>query len=331
MNALIASLYLLVGTYTSGGSRGIYIYEFNPTTAQTEYIGVAEIPNPSYMTAHGNMVYAVSENGDGTDAVSALRFEAGRLEMVNSMPTGGSPCNVAANGALVATANYTGGDISVFGVREDGGLTTLKQRLSLSDSSKSHMHCVKFSPDGKYLFASDLGTDAILRCNVQDGTLDASSMKTFEVAAGSGPRHFIFSKDGASLFLITEVSGQVMAFDYNGGELSQRQTIDVDPAHAHGSADIVLSGRHLYASNRLKNDGVAILSVGRKLHAQGYRTTGTHPRNLCLSPDGRFLLVSCRDSNAVQIFAVDSSTGVLTPTRRSVNVNTPVCAMFMEP
>lgn len=328
INSLFASLYILVGTYTSGESRGIYTYRFDPATARTELVGVAEVANPSYMAAHGDVVYAVSENGNAADSVSAFRLlDNGRLELINSTATGSSPCYVTATARMVVTANYGSGDVSVFGVKKNGGLTPQRQRLSLADKSASHMHCVRFSPDGKYLFATDLGANVVLRWSLRRGKIDERSLRTFEVAGG--PRHFIFA--GQSLYLITEMGGQVVAFDYNKGELVQRQVIDIDPADGGGSADIALSrnGKWLYGSNRLKNDGVAIVEVGERLNERGYTPTGGHPRNLSLSPDGRFLLVSCRDSNAVQVFAVDEAAGTLALMGRDINVNSPVCIMFL--
>jgi 6-phosphogluconolactonase (cycloisomerase 2 family) len=213
------------------------------------------------------------------------------------------------------------------------------------------MHCVKFSPDGCWLFAADLGTDRLLRWPVRtDGMVDEAGVKTFEVAAGSGPRHFVFDAAGENLYLINERSGTVMVFGYNGdgdGGLRLRQTVQADTAGGHGSADIVMTpdGRFLYASNRLKNDGVAIFSVspegrnadgsggggteGGLLTPAGYRPTGIHPRNLCVTPDGRFLAVAARDSGTVEFMAIDPLSGALTPSGRSVSLDKPVCVLFV--
>ncbi len=341
MKEIIYGFWMLVGTYTGGESEGVYVYGFDPETAQTEYVGVAQVENPSYLTASadGNVVYAVSENGWETRSLAnAFKFDAatGALSLVNSVETtGAAPCNIATNGRLVVTANYLGGDVSVFGVEKGGGITPLRQPLRLPHGgTESHMHCVKFSPDGKYLFAADLGTDKIVRWTVKRGSIDRESLVTFDVPAGSGPRHFIFDNAGKHLYLINEYSGTVIAFRYNGGNLWPIQTVQADTAGGRGSADIVMTpdGRWLYASNRLKNDGVAIFAVNPEsgtLSAAGYRTTGVHPRNLSIAPGGKYLLAACRDSNSVEIFEIDYATGALTPTEKTISLDKPVCVMFI--
>jgi 6-phosphogluconolactonase (cycloisomerase 2 family) len=355
MKELIYSFWMLVGTYTGGGSEGIYVYGFDPETAQTELVGVAPLVNPSYLatSADGNVVYAVTENGgEALSFASALDFNrsTGVLSLSDSRPTaswkpsenptwqgGESPCNITTNGRVVITANYGSGDLSVFGVGENGALTPLKQRIDITAQDPkvpSHAHCVKFSPDGRWLFATDLGKDQILRFAVNENSIDEASQVSFGVPKGSGPRHFVFDKTGRYLYLINELSGTVIVFEYDNGNLKQIQTIQADTAQGHGSADIVMTpdGRWLYASNRLKNDGVAIFEVNPKdgtLTSAGYRTTGIHPRNLSLSPSGEHLLVACRDSDVIEVFAIDHSSGALTPTDKNISVDAPVCVIFI--
>ncbi|MDR2149031.1 MAG: lactonase family protein, partial [Tannerella sp.] len=43
------NVYMLVGTYTSGESKGIYVYRFDTVTADAEFVSMAEITNPSYL------------------------------------------------------------------------------------------------------------------------------------------------------------------------------------------------------------------------------------------------------------------------------------------
>ena len=103
--------------------------------------------------------------------------------------------------------------------------------------------------------------------------------------------------------------------------------------HAAGSADIHVSpdGRFLYASNRLQGDGIAIFSINQEdglLMKVGYLKTGIHPRNFIITPNGKFLLCACRDSHVVQIFSIDSKTGLLNDTGLSIQKTKPVCLKF---
>ena len=113
------------------------------------------------------------------------------------------------------------------------------------------------------------------------------------------------------------------------------QYIAADTVGARGAADIHLSpdGRHLYASLRLKHDGIATFGVDPQtglLSYVGHTDTLGHPRNFTLTPDGRFMLVASRDGNAVQLFSVDVRSGTLTDTGRTIPIPKPVCVKFVS-
>ncbi|MBP3269733.1 MAG: beta-propeller fold lactonase family protein, partial [Bacteroidales bacterium] len=84
-------------------------------------------------------------------------------------------------------------------------------------------------------------------------------------------------------------------------------------------------------SNRLKGDGLAIFRQDPDtglLTYVGYQNTGIHPRNFAITPNGKFLLVACRDSDEVQVFSRDSETGLLKDTGRDIKIPHPVCVLF---
>ena len=64
-------LTMLVGTYTSGNSKGIYTFRFNQETGSVSPLSEIEVSNPSYLTlsADNRFVYAVSEQNDSTAAM----------------------------------------------------------------------------------------------------------------------------------------------------------------------------------------------------------------------------------------------------------------------
>ena len=344
------NMYLLVGSYATPEEEGIKVYAWDKEKGEAIYIsGLKGISNPSYqvVSADGEHVYSVGEDDGLTSTVHALSFKKskGILNLMNTQFTqGGAPCyvNLSPNGKWAVTANYMGGNITVVPLEISGCLNDSVSTFAFTGKGKDeirqdqpHLHCVEFTPDGKYLLANDLGTDKIHVFSLtSDGQLDKENTFDVELEPGSGPRHLCFSKDGRFVYLINELSGKVNTLLYNGKSLQLIQSIEADTIGARGSADIHLSpdGKFLYASNRLKADGIAIFSVDTQtglLTKVGYQLTGVHPRNFIISPDGQYLLVACRDSNLIQIFERDKRTGLLVDIGKNIETSKPVCIKFI--
>ncbi|SHF06801.1 lactonase family protein [Dysgonomonas macrotermitis] len=343
-------MYMLVGTYTSGESKGIYVYKLDTAEGKSTYVSEVNVDNPSYLNLDPTekFVYAVTEEDVETGAVNAFSFDkaSGKLTFINKELTkGGAPCYVSVDpsGKHLVVANYSGASVSVFSTNEQGGVNPLSQLISFTgkgldpDRQKQpHLHCVRFSPDYKYLYADDLGTDKIHKFNVNPEGKDFLTQGTpdaFALKPGSGPRHLTFHPNGKYAYLITELSGDVVVFDYKDGNLAEKQTVKADTLNAQGSADIHLTpyGRFLYASNRLKGDGLAIFSVNQEdgtLAKVGYQETGIHPRNFAITPNGRLLLVANRDSDKIQVFKINPTTGFLENTGFDIQLDMPVCIKF---
>lgn len=345
---------MLVGTYTAGTSKGIYSFRFNEETGTSTALSAVEVENPSYLvpSADGKFVYAVSEFNNEQAAANAFAFdkEKGTFQLLNSQKTGGEdPCYIITNGQNVVTANYSGGSISVFPIAKDGSLLPASDVIKFEGSGadkerqeKSHLHCVRITPDGKYLLADNLGTDQIHKFIInpsanaenKESFLKEEAPAAFTVEAGSGPRHLTFAPNGNYAYLINELSGTVIAFEYKDGNLEEIQTIAADTVGAKGSGDIHISpdGKFLYASNRLKADGIAIFRINPDngmLTKAGYQLTGIHPRNFIITPNGKYLLVACRDDNTIQVYERDADTGLLTDIHKDIKVDKPVCIKFV--
>lgn len=345
-------MYMIVGTYTAGESKGIYVYKLDTVTGTSTYVSEINVDNPSYLTLDPTekYVYAVTEDEGETSAANAFSFDkkSGKLTFINKQLTGGgAPCyiNIDKTGKHVITANYLGGGITAFTVNENGGLNASPKVITFSGTgidkerqTQPHLHCVQFSPDYKYLFADDLGTDKIHKFDTNtdnEDFLSVGSPESFAIKAGSGPRHLVFHPNDKYAYLITELSGDVVVFDYDTstGNLKEKQTVKADTLNAKGSADIHISpdGKFIYASNRLKGDGIAIFSVNQNdgtLTKVGYQETGVHPRNFAITPNGKLLLVANRDSDRIQVFKVDQQSGLLENTGFDIQLDMPVCIKF---
>ncbi|WP_455671815.1 lactonase family protein [Phocaeicola sp.] len=351
-----SEMYMLVGSYATPEEEGIKVYRFDEETGDATYVsGLKGISNPSYLTPSidGERVYAVGEDEGASSTANAIFFnkEEGVLTLLNSQPTqGGAPCyiTISPSGEFVITANYLGGSITVFALDKEGKLATDPRLISFTGNgpdaerqTQPHLHCVEFTPDYKYLLADDLGTDKIhifpvseeISAGVSHSLLDEGSVSEVKLEPGSGPRHICFHPNQKYAYLINEISGKVTALSYNKGKLHAMQYIEADTVGARGSGDIHISpdGRFVYASNRLQADGIAIFSVDEEkgtLTKMGYQLTGIHPRNFIITPNGRYLLVACRDSNQIQVFSINKETGLLTDTGKKIITSKPVCLKF---
>ncbi|MDR0680524.1 MAG: lactonase family protein [Dysgonamonadaceae bacterium] len=345
------SIYLIVGSYSDGTASGLSVYDFNTQTGDFDYISdVKDIINPSYLEVSPNeqFIYSVSETTNG--AVNSFSFDklTGTLSRINYQFTeGADPCYITINkeASFIVTANYNGGNISVFPLHKDGCIKPLSQNINMNqhpENIQSHIHTVVFSPDEQFLFATDLGRDEIYTFDVQklnrEDFLYRNSRHTTYLKSGSGPRHLAFHPNGYFLYCINELSGTIAVMNYEGGILSVIQYIESDTTPGcgnKGSADIHLTpdGNYLYSSNRLKTDGIAIFSVNPEdgtLTRIGYQETGVHPRNFIIAPNGKFLLCANRDSNTIQIFEINPKTGLLNNTSKEIEVDKPVCLKWIN-
>lgn len=334
---------MAVGTYTDGGSHGIYTYRFNQDTGEARVLDSLAMVNPSYLTisADKRHIYAVRETGDGQASLNVIRLNKnGKMQLLETVLTqGADPCYVASNGRFAVTANYSGGSMSVFGLSQKGRKASfLKNFLGTIGGpdprrqNVPHVHCACFTPDGRYVLATDFSADRILSYRISGKKLLDNGVAA-DMSADSGPRHLVFSSDGRFAYVMSELSGRVTVFGYHKGRLEVLQEVVSDDVGARGGADIHLSpdGKFLYSSNRLQADGIAIFMVNGEtglLTRVGYQPTGIHPRQFNITPNGRYLLCCCRDSNTIQVFMRDSQTGLLTDTHQDIRLSKPVCVQF---
>lgn len=333
-------LRMLVGTYTEGNaSQGVYLYAYDPQTAICALLDTVAACNPSFVIPSDDRshAYAVSEYGDGRQGVYAFRLRDNRIDFLNfSQGAGEDPCNIVMADGNLLTSDYSGGTLSVFPVLGDGSVDSMSFQYTpekRDGDAVPHIHCTAVSPDGKYIFTTDLGSDRIYRAELKGKGLppwDFSVAYSFDRDMHPGPRHLTFSPDGRFAYLISEPGDYISVFAYKDGELKHISTEKAYDGDGKGSADIHVSpdGRFVYASHRLKEDGISVFSRDRrsgKLERVGYTPTGRHPRNFAISPDGRFLLCACRDSDRIEIYSIDSGTGLLSFTGRTVELPAPVC------
>jgi 6-phosphogluconolactonase len=350
------------GTYTSqDGSRGIYraTLDLRSGTLSEPQLA-AESENPSFLAIHpdGRYLYAVNEvgqlGGAKTGGVSAFAIDpaSGDLRLVNQVPSrGAAPCyvSIARSGKHVLVANYTGGSVASFRIGAGGRLEAqggfVQHQGSSVDPQRQkapHAHAIVEDPDGRRVFAADLGIDKLLiyRLDAATGQLMPNDPPFAAVAPGGGPRHIAFHPSGRFVYTNNEMARSVTSFSHEAttGTLRHLQTISTVPdgAPADGSTAQILvtsDGRFLYVSNR-GHDSIAMFAIDQsngRLTAIGYEPTqGKTPRNFNLDPSGSYLLAANQGSDTVVVFRVDRATGRLQPTGSSIRISKPVCVVFAD-
>lgn len=351
MNAQL--LNLIIGSYTTNGTEGIYVYRFNTQNGSLTYLNRTNVAveNPTYLCVSSNnkFIYSVNEVGvDSPGSISAFSFdpEDGTVHLLNSQPTGAGPCYISVDKGQkhVFAANYEGGSVYTFPINNDGSLGAPKQILQENGSgtnadrqSKSHVHTAMLSPDEDYLLYTDLGADTLNIYRYQNNdsnVLTPANLSTVKLPPGEGPRHVAFTPNHQYLYLVSEMGGNIFAFKYDGGDLERIQTVsmldDDDKCEASGG-DIHVSpnGQFVYASNRANTNEIVVFKInqtdGVLSFVQRISSGGKEPRNFVIDPTGNFLLVANQKENNVTVFKIDASEGTLSQTDIWAQIDSPSC------
>jgi len=342
-----------VGTYTpnapydKGGSKGIYKYEINGEGKMSQVSLASTSDNPSYLTKSkdGKHLLAVNEINtvDSKGTVESYKITRDTLIRLSTSSSGGAhPCHVSINDEdQVVVSNYTGGNLGLLALQEDGKLSKLldvqqHEGKGTTDRQEGpHAHSAWFHPDGKGVIAADLGTNELWFSDVKKGKLVPQKIAKLAMAPGAGPRHLTFSPNKKFLFVLNELNNTVGT--YKIGPIGQLTDLGVTPMLPESfddfskAADIHTSpdGKFLYASNRGHNS-IVIYKIDKEggLSLVGHESVrGDSPRNFQLSKNGKWLIVANQKTNNLVSYKVNKQNGTLTYMSETF-APTPVCILF---
>lgn len=335
-----------VGCYTVGAGghgEGIVAVRRDLVSGALTPLGTAAAtPAPSFLARHPELpvLYAVNEVTDG--AVSAFRVASdGGLTALGSRPTGGAePCHLAVtpNGRHLFVANYGGGSVAVFpldGQGIPGERTDLVRHeghgLDPERQQTPHTHMVAPGREGWPLFVVDLGTDSVYlyEFDAATGRLAPRACRV-PTAAGTGPRHVARHPDGRRCWLVGELDGSVVTYEFTTeGALRQRGRVSASerPGHVQPSEIAVgPGGRFLYVANRGVGT-IAVFALDGELPVRVAEVDsgGEWPRHFALV--GPNLYVADERADLIAVFRVDPVTGVPVPAAEPVAVPSPTCVL----
>ncbi len=292
------------------------------------------VPGTVSLAAAESTVFAASAADTGEMLTFHLTGDG--LSLQSRTPSGGvEPCHLVVDptGRYLLTTNYGSSSLVVRPI-SDGHLGEITDVVEISGSGpvlerqqSSHFHQALFAPSGDVALVCDLGADALhgFRWDPAAGKLAHSPLWSASSPPGSGPRHGVFHPQG--VLVADELSSTVSW--YATSDQGQLTWVRSTPSTFGGSgnnypSDIVLSpdGRFAYVGNRgFDTIGIVSVSSTSMMLIAEVPAAGKWPQHLMLS--GNELFCAVRDSNAVNIFDVDSDSGGLRLTSKRIPVAGP--------
>ncbi|MFF1556655.1 lactonase family protein [Streptomyces sp. NPDC058279] len=334
-----------IGSFTSGGGRGITTAAVDPATGALTPLAVTETAeNPSCLTLDRDtgVLYAVSEAEDG--GVAAYRTGADGLTAHGPLvPVGASgPTHLSLAGRRLLTANYTSGSVSSLPLDPEGipsgPPAVVAHQGSGPDTERQegpHAHHVTPDPSGRWVLSVDLGTDSV-RVRALDAAEGGPRLhRETALRPGSGPRHLAFHPDGETVYVLHELEPllTVCRWDAREGRLEPADEVAVlaekAPADTRPYPSVVTvspDGRFVWAAVR-GVDTIAAFSLAdgpaKPRLTASVGCGGVWPRDLVVDPSGRRLYVANEWSGDVTWFDLDAATG---EPRRAGSIEVPAAA-----
>jgi len=251
----------------------------------------------------------------------AIDAKTGELKHIGNGPLADSMANIVFDhtGKFLFSASYGGNKVAVNPVQANGVVGAPAQVIPTGLNA----HAFLPSPDNRFVFATNLGSDQVLafKFDADTGKLTPNEAATVKTPEKSGPRHFIFHPNGKFIYLLHELNADLAVFAYDGSNGTWRETqrttaLPKDFSGKPWAADLHITpnGQFLYASERGSNT----LAAYKVDAATGQLTTiesvptETQPRGFNIDPSGRYLAAVGELSNSMTVYTIDQASGQLT-------------------
>jgi 6-phosphogluconolactonase len=355
----LSELFLFAaGTYTEkvphapeAAGEGIHILSFNERSGSIINLStLGGMKNPSYLCQKekDNLLIAITESEEGAGEIQTYTLNPDRSLSLSRKQTGPgkAACHLSylPERKQIFSTSYIDGCLKGYTLSHENrihpffnffysGSGPNKQR-----QESPHAHQALPSPDERFLYVCDLGSDRIWKHDLHKDTLPCE--EALVVPSGFGPRHMAFDRDGRHVYILCELLPRLIVaeIDPNDGSLSIIQILSTTSEEGENKAapaaiKIHPSGLSLAVSNRF-DDTICIFLLNRSKEgllidltpSSIFSCRGGTPRDICFSLSGKWLLIANQDSSDIQVKAFSPHTGI--PEEKwgpAHSVNTPVC------
>jgi len=312
----------------NAGSNDISIFHVEPASGVVKAVETAaflgvEKPGsstPLAVSPDHRFLFAGVRSEPYTVLSFAIDGSNGRLAFRGRGPLADSMANIATDhsGKFLFSASYGGNKVAINPIGADGVVGEPKQVIPTGLNA----HAFLPSPDNRFVFATNLGSDQILgfRFDAATGALTPNDPAAIKVAEKNGPRHFLFHPNGKFVYLINELSAALLVFSYDAAhgtwqQIQQASALPEGSTVKPWAADIHLTpdGRFLYASER-NSSTISAFKVdpdSGHITPLGAVPTEKQPRGFAIDPSGHMLIAVGELSNAMSVYSIDPASGAL--------------------
>jgi 6-phosphogluconolactonase len=342
---------VLVGSNTADG---ILAYDWEPATGELAPAGVAaRLDRVDWLTYSRDreFLFAASEvntfRGKPTGGVVSFSVVKGELKQLSAQNAASvGTCHIALNrtGRVLIAADYNGGSAASFHVT-DGKLSPavwseiyVGHGPNKDRQESAHAHFASFSPDNRFAYINDLGSDCIHIYKMNAETAMLTKAGSYTAKPGAGPRTLHFHPNWRVAYSVNELDSTVDVLRWNmaDGGLTLVNRLELLPQGYQGptrACDTVITrdGKFVYFANRDNN----FLYSFRAEYQSGKLTPiarsncgGKTPRNFVLDPTESWMLVANQDSNLISVFRRNTLTGALADEGKSFAAAEPMRILF---
>ncbi|WP_263383267.1 lactonase family protein [Granulicella arctica] len=347
--------HVYIGSTTKLPADGIHVATWNPDAGTLSDVRLAfECLAPSFLAVSPDKktLFAGHSSQSKIGGLSSFHIEpSGDLKLITTLNIEHADfvhLAVDHTGTCVIAPNYGAGTINSCSVTQDGRLADLVHDIKLtghgpiaSRQTAPHAHGVAISPNNRFVYISDLGTDRILiyKLNTATAELTPADPAVFTMPPGSGPRHLAFHPNGKWAYSVNELDSTLTFFTWNPatGALTSVAAVptmlpngDVATNRA-GEIAFDRAGQFLYSCNRGAAEELLTYSIAAdgRLKLIGRIPTGAkEARHFIVTPDDGHLLVARQFGNDVAVFTRDRKTGLLSATENRYPMDGASCVLF---
>ncbi|MEI6351387.1 MAG: beta-propeller fold lactonase family protein [Verrucomicrobiota bacterium] len=336
------SISIHFGTYSHGGSffpgstgKGILSSKFNLVTGKfSDPVLLGQPINPAWIHIAEGHLFAASETFEEPGFVHGFDIGAdGSLNQQRTYPAAGrATCHITTDAHHLYATSYLDGLLAVY--PRNGASLGEPQIIRYSGSGpnrsrqeSAHAHQAVISPDGRFLYVCDLGTDSIYRHEISaKGLGQAHSIK---LASGCGPRHLVMHPSAPWLWVACELEPIVCTLSSQRGELGKLRVCRLPGAQSGTAAAIRLhpSGKLLGVSERVTHSIClfAIHEDGSLSASSQIQGEGRTPRDFAFTPDGQWLVASFQDSHLIESYRLDADLQPQSQPADRLQIHSPAC------